>query len=278
MLSTYIETLRKYNHPETDIGDQAWLVLGEFARHQYISAYKVYSNFKSRGLKVDYKNTYSRVVRLADLGFIERVKAKEFKGKANRRRAIYYRISEAGMFRLFYGSESVNKMIQSEVFPSIFSIVQNNGDRLVFETLLYPYFEKETLAALHDAPFDDATAVIKDIGSAEGSAKGSVVGSLWTYLDGCCAWIGWLLMQYDLFVHDKDGLASATRILQIFLTARRDDLIMNILRLFGECKDTERLDALAILARDNTFMKGMDYFHKNLERSYNLAMRMGKRL
>jgi hypothetical protein len=55
-------------------------------------------------------------------------------------------------------------------------------------------------------------------------------------------------------------------------------LTLSILKMFRRYKDPERLDALAILAEDNRFMNEADDFHKDFEKSFNIAMRMGKRL
>jgi hypothetical protein len=80
---------------------------------------------------MDYKNTHKRVKRLESLEFIEPVKAKEVKAEDAKNRAKYYRISEAGMFYLFFREG----MGVSDMLPSI---IAAHGNYLIFETLLYP--------------------------------------------------------------------------------------------------------------------------------------------
>jgi hypothetical protein len=262
-LATYISILEKYKHLGSDIGEQAWNILGEFGQYQYLSTYNIYSNFKRKGLKVDYKNTYKRVKRLASLEFIEPVEQKEIKEEDTGRRAIYYRISEAGMFRLFYRNVDILGTYRNDLFH----IWEIHGNSSFFETLLYPYFEKETFAALHRTEFLDYSTFDNPQ-----DVKARIVFDLCRYLSDCCP---------DIYRYTnrnkKSKSAEELKWLSRFLTSPRDDLIMNILKRFQKYKDATGVDALAILAQDDKFMQLADELHKDFERGFNIAMRMGKR-
>jgi hypothetical protein len=236
-----------------------------------LSTYNIYSNSKRLGLKVDYKNTYKRVKRLASPEFIEPIKEKEVKEEDTGRGAIYYRISEAGMFRLFYKTKDVFHVIRFDLFH----ILEINGNYSIFEALLYPYFKKDTFAALHrieflsDFPMDNPQDV-----------KARIVVDLCKYLTDCCSEIDSDITHNKYLKSCNKGFSPAEEInfLRYKLTIPKDDLIMKILKMFRRYKDPERLDALAILAEDNRFMNEADDFHKDFEKSFNIAMRMGKRL
>jgi hypothetical protein len=81
-----------------------------------------------------YKNIHKRVQRLKELGFIVRVNRKETEHKA-----IFYRLSEAGIFYWFLKAEHVSFIL------TVPSILANYSDCAFLEVFVYPYFEKATL-------------------------------------------------------------------------------------------------------------------------------------
>lgn len=245
-LATYISVLKNYEHIGFLPGDQTIKVLDQFSNQRYMSAYKIYSKFKSEGSKMDYKNIHKRVKRLESLKFIEPVKVAEVKEEDSKRRAIYYRISEAGMFQVFYHHVSIQYL---------HSILVNNGNYLIFDAFLYPYFRKETLIMT-----EPDLIISLDIIN---------------YLNDCCT------MALNVIEPHEEHVTSLS-VFEFYIRALINELVMKILlmfRFYGEAiaaKD-EVIDHLPILAKDDKFMKVADDLHKDFEKGFNKAMRIGKR-
>ena len=55
-------------------------------------------------------------------------------------------------------------------------------------------------------------------------------------------------------------------------------LVMKILLLFQTYEGAEQMDVFGILAEDDKFMNVADDLHKDFEKSFNIAMRMGRRI
>lgn len=141
-LEKYVSVLARCKYIGAYIGSKDEDILREFALRPIMSTYMINSMYKRddddelSGLQMAYKNTLMHVKKLASLGFIELAKWKDTKHGAK-----YYRISEAGMFQI------ILQPIISEVHD-LASILDNHGNYLIFETLLYPCFKKETLKAI----------------------------------------------------------------------------------------------------------------------------------
>jgi hypothetical protein len=269
-----VSVVEKYKHINSIIGDQAVELLFEFPNQNYVSSYGAYTSLKKGYPTMDYKNTHKRVKRLESLEFIEPVKAKEVKVEDVRNRAKYYRISEAGMFYLFYREEKG----VSDLLPSI---INAHGNYLIFETLLYPYFKKETLAEFHNA----LELVEDDLGDIVAHVfKGPVV----EILDKICRYIGYcchaisnyiaILKAHMPNLKNQEKKALRDRQLKELLdgtTLEKDHLVMEIVLWFRSYKKTKYNDLVFLaLAQDDKFVKIAQDLHKDYDRSFEIVRKI----
>jgi hypothetical protein len=264
VIETYISFLQqKYKPIEYSPGDQALEVLTEFSAHNYRSAYDVYSALKDTHFPaVDYKNTHKRVKRLESLGFIEPLKVEETNGKKVQHGALYYRITEAGMFQWF---------LFRQMLPLLPSVLQIHGDYLIFKTLLYPYFTKDTIVALKEVsdrlfsqPGPLRPEVFRDINF-------QIFGSIYNYLRDCC----WLVFE-DIYTRTTEPyitLSSAERQehLESQLIRLRNNLFVKILLWFSAYDKEKQMDAVVILAKDDKFMNIADDMQRDLKHGFDIA-------
>jgi hypothetical protein len=280
-LDTYISFIKQQKNIGFDIGDQADKVLIEFSKKQYLSTYQIYSNFKRQ---IDYKNTLKRVKRLESLGFIESVKAKDIKVEESQHRAKYYRISEAGMFQLFLLRDW---WIPSSLQSQLPIILESHGEYLIFETLLYPNFKKETLPKLQALK---STRYIQYLGQTQRGVIYSdttyeVIKELYHYLRNCCTeifeYVKTSLNYYTESNHtlqERALLDYRKRYVSDYIALERDQLVIKILLLFHlTYEEAEQMDVLTILAKDDKFMKVADDLHNDFNKSFVFAMQLGKR-
>ena len=124
----------KYNR--TDLGSAERLFL-EFLMtnpKRQSSTYAIYASLRKRGIKMAYKNVYTRVKKLEKLNLIEKELEKSKYG------AIYYRLTTQGLF--YQLSRFVNLEDENLSFGDFLDHYSNDT---IFETLLLPYFESETI-------------------------------------------------------------------------------------------------------------------------------------
>ena len=197
-----------------------------------------YSSF-SRSLSFKARvNAAFEVKRLESLEFIEPVKTKNTK-----HRAIYYRISEAGMFQLF------TYRIYPILASSLHTILVNNGNYSIFETFLYPYFRKETLTVT-EPNYAIRLAIVN-------------------YLNACCTAAHSLTTSYE----EHNSLEAV----EGYISGLKNELVMKILILFGFYTKGKGMDDLPILAKDDKFMKVADDVHKHFKRSSDIALALRNR-
>jgi hypothetical protein len=233
---------------------------------------------------MDYKNTLNRVKRLEGFGFIQSIKMEELTIEESKHRAKYYRITEAGLFQLFLLRDWwVPSLIQSQL-PAV---LESHRDTLIFETLLYPIFEKETLTKVpsarayknHKGDYIDYLIIL--FGHAS-----QVTEAIYQYLRNCCSEIYeyvktllWYRHESKHTMEDEGGLDILGEHLNDYLVLERDQLVMKILLLFQTYeKEAEQLDALAILAQDDNFMKVASNLHEDFGKGFKRAMLLGNRL
>jgi hypothetical protein len=236
----YISILERYKHLGSDIGDRANEILTEFLYAQHLSTYMVYSKFRDHPghHKIAYKNIHKRIKRLESLEFIEPVKTKNTKHGA-----IFYRISEAGMFQLFI------YRIYPILASFLHSILVNNGNYSIFETFLYPYFRKETLTVT-EPNYAIRLAIVN-------------------YLNSCCTAAHSLTTSYE----EHNSLEAV----EGYISGLKNELVMKILILFGFYTKGKGMDDLPILAKDDKFMKVADDVHKHFKRSFDIALALRNR-
>jgi hypothetical protein len=248
--TTYISVLKNYKYIGHDTGREQLNTLRQFADKHYISTWDV-----SARLEVDYRNIHKRVMRLQNLEFIEPVVTTEVKEKDNKHGAKYYRITEAGMFQLFF---------KIGIIDTLFETLQTNANYLIFEALLYPCFEKRTFTALNKIAYLEENRFFntQDI-------KLMINFRINEYLRLCCIEIQKLITSNE-FRADEDLEWS-----DYVVSYPRGNLIMNLLAYFKRYKDSkESMNVLAILAQDDKFMKKIYNIHNGLNRCFDFAMQL----
>ena len=96
---------------------------------------------KLLGRRMAYKNVHTRIMRLAELHLIEKINHKY----PGRHGAKFYKITRKGIFFLIYSSSFSPSSLRMD------DLIRYHGDS-VLETVLFPYFEDESLAR-HTARF-----------------------------------------------------------------------------------------------------------------------------
>jgi hypothetical protein len=177
LLDRYILLLYGSSTKDAGFDGKSLNILEQFAWEKYLSAYQIYSNLKSTYLKMGYKNVNKRINVLLLSGLIQKPETDTINSKHS---AIYYRLTEYGIYQLFLNKLNSLLVNQSDVrkgTPSnALSFFQNYSDSMLFETFLYPYFKKDTLLA---------------IGS-------SLLTDLYGYLSSCCHSIERKVKHFEL--------------------------------------------------------------------------------
>lgn len=260
---TYISfLLQKYKPTEFSIGDQLLEVLTEFAGHDYISAYDIWSYLKDTHFPaVDYKNTHKRVKRLESLGYIEPSKVEEI-GKKIQHGAIYYRITEAGMFQWF---------LHRNMLSLLPLMLQIHGSYLIFKTLLYPYFAKETVLALKkisDRLWSIPSGIHIDVFE---DVNFKIFDAIYDYLRDCCFMLFRFIMADGYYKKMKWKSTSSLKDLDNQLIKLRNNLFIKILFWFSAYDKENQIDTVAILAKDDKFMNIADDIQRDLKRGFDIA-------
>jgi hypothetical protein len=260
---TYISLLlQKYNPTEFSIGDQVLEVLTEFARHDYQSAYDVWSYIKDTHFPaVDYKNTHKRVKRLESLGYIEPSKVEEI-GKKIQHGAIYYRITEAGLFQWF---------LHRNMLSLLPLILQIHGNYSIFKTLLYPYFTKETvleLKKISDRLWSMPRGIHIDVFE---DVNFKIFDAIYDYLRDCCFMLFHFIADRFYKKAKWESHFSSLEDLDNQLIKLRNNLFIKILLWFSAYDKEKQIDAVAILAKDDKFMNIAYDIQGDLKRGFDIA-------
>jgi hypothetical protein len=151
----YISPILNYyrNFPEID---SVFLdILEQFALEKSLSAYQVCFKLKSTDLKMAYKNVNKRIHGLISLNLIQETETEA--NNVNKHNAKYYRLTEYGIYQLFLNKLNELRIrefntVKFTKSPSSNTLIffHNYADNLLFESFVYPYFEKETLFAIGD--------------------------------------------------------------------------------------------------------------------------------
>lgn len=125
-----------------------------FVQKEYSSVYQICSYIKSAGLKVSYKNVHKKIRKLLSFHLIEEKEVHEPKHGA-----IYYRLSEFGIYYLFLKrldgilfDQVALKKSQIIVFNAT-NFLKYYSTNALFEIFLYPYFDKETILSINSPDF-----------------------------------------------------------------------------------------------------------------------------
>lgn len=123
--SKYMSEILTYQRIELDDAERSFLF--KIINGQD-SVYKILSYLKLRRQTMSYKNVQLILRRLQERYFIEEIRGKLLRGK------IYYRITTLGLFHIFSTMAS---------YPP--ELLIKYKDNIMLKTLLYPYFEEETI-------------------------------------------------------------------------------------------------------------------------------------
>ena len=146
-----------------DINEEMIDVLSLFIFHNHLSIYQIHKVIAKHGKKIAYKNSRQKVQKLIDLNLIEKeIDISQFNMKELEKGAIYYKLSEEGIFALFYNSNVIlkpsvyyvqrafdnGKVVEdmSDIFEEYKKeIFKNHQNSSFFELLLFPWISKETV-------------------------------------------------------------------------------------------------------------------------------------
>jgi hypothetical protein len=123
--SKYMSEVLTYQRIELDDAERSFLF--KIINGQD-SAYKILSYLKLRRQTMSYKNVQYILRRLQERYFIEEIRGKFLRGTT------YYRITTLGLFHIFSRMAS---------YPP--ELLIKYKDNIMLKTLLYPYFEEETI-------------------------------------------------------------------------------------------------------------------------------------
>jgi hypothetical protein len=161
----YLSEISKFPDRNYELGPTASRILLFFATHPYLSTYQIFSSLRGNSDEMAYKNVHKIVKHLHSLKLIELVGKKSI---AKQRESIhnpkYYRLTTGGIFSLIYNGQislSAPGMFSliyngqiSMQFPGmerIKKLFQNYNENIIFRTILYPYFEEQTLLQMDRA-------------------------------------------------------------------------------------------------------------------------------
>ena len=166
-LFRYISSIQSFHNPEID---PVFLnILEQFAWEKSLSAYQICAKLKSTDLEMAYKNVNKRIHGLVSLKLIQETESDEI--DVNKHNAKYYSLTEFGIYQLFLNKlnglhirELDTKKFNEPPSSNTLIFFHNNHNSLLFESFLYPYFEKDTLFAVGNY----------------------LLGDLYNYLADCC--------------------------------------------------------------------------------------------
>jgi hypothetical protein len=116
-----IEELANFAMSQATLGLVELEFLKYFAESQSLSTYDIYA-LRKRSSPMIYKNVHSRVTRLYELRFIEKIEKESLRG------AKYYKLSTFGIFYLIYNINTFNNTLLLTK-----NILLNHGDNILFK-------------------------------------------------------------------------------------------------------------------------------------------------
>lgn len=266
----YISALGRVEHLGSYLGLRDKDILLEFSRAPVLSTYKIFSMLKKgetfwgeQGEPMAYKNARIHVKNLESLGFIKKVKQKN----PTKHGAIYYQISEAGMFRLMLKPEL---WVSDLVLPSI---LDSHGNYAIFQTFLYSCFKRETVTAICTEEVSAASRIVDGVGVRSDMQFIGIVDAIINYLQSTCEEIMSLRERNPDIEAQKKNLEY----IEFKISLLKGVLVAKIF-LFLRHHDKTDQKALSILVNDERFMKIARDLQKDVNSSLDTAMRLRNRL
>src|SRR6187200_740819 len=142
----YISEISKFSHRNYKLGPVASLILMQYLERPYLSTYQIFIILKKMGKNYEmaYKNVHKRIKQLHSLKLIEIIGKESIDTeRESMHNPKYYRLTTGGLFHLI--SKDKTAILYKNSGMGRKKIFQNYSDSIIFRTLLYPYFEEETL-------------------------------------------------------------------------------------------------------------------------------------
>ena len=189
----YISTISGFHRKAPEIDSVFLDILEQFALEKFLSSYQVWSKLKSTDSEMAYKNVNKRIHGLVSLNLIQDAEADG--NDINKHNAKYYSLTDYGIYQLFLNklNELLTREFNTVKFtkapsPNTLIFFHNYADNLLFESFVYPYFEKETLFAIGNY----------------------LLWNLYKYLTDCCYRIknqmNFIIIIYQLRIHYFIGI------------------------------------------------------------------------
>jgi hypothetical protein len=142
----YMSEISKFSNRNYDLGPVASQMLMQFVQHPYLSAYNIFSSLRKMGgkHKMAYKNVHKRIKQLQSLNLIREI-GRESISTRTLHNPKYYRLTTGGIFHLMHNAT----LLYHNGLPGIKQMFQNYSENIIFRTILYPYFGKETLSKVN---------------------------------------------------------------------------------------------------------------------------------
>jgi len=163
-------------------------LLSLFVFNSHLSIYQIFKIIESKELKpIAYKNIHKKVKKLIELNLIERIGDSNISEKELEKGAKYYKLSEEGIFTLFYDSNVLAKPSyyyydqtfdrENDITQKLLNIFldykkeifKNHKNCNFFEIFLYPWIGIDTVLNLDEKTIDiirlflaDCCNVVKD--------------------------------------------------------------------------------------------------------------------
>ena len=156
-VKSYVQVIRRVWYKSKVPGPVALDILEIFAHNESLSTYQLFSKLKTSTLKMAYKNVHKIIQRLLALNLLTKTKKLKSFHNDNNHNAIYYKLSELGIFRLFltrhFGIFADQLSIKEEKKPTLKmdkDFIRYYSNCKLFEAFLLPVIRFDSLRLLNE--------------------------------------------------------------------------------------------------------------------------------
>ena len=149
----YISTIGSLANKTPEIDSVSFDILQHFAWEKSLSSYQLFIRLKSTDLEMAYKNVNKRVHNLVSLNLIRETGADG--NDISKHKAKYDSLTEFGIYKLFLNKLNGLQIRELDTIkfnkppsPNTLTFFHNYHNSLLFESFIYPYFERDTLFAI----------------------------------------------------------------------------------------------------------------------------------
>lgn len=179
----YIEKIKPLIHYLDGIDNEMLDVLALFVFQNHLSSYQIHKIIARYGKKIAYKNSRQKVQKLIDLKLIEKeTDLSKFKEKELDKGAKYYKLSEEGIFVLFYNSRVFLE-------PSVYYVQRafENGKTVDDVSHIYVEYKKEIFKNHQDSSFFELFLLPWISIETVESASEELYDNIRLFLNYCCS-------------------------------------------------------------------------------------------